>query len=166
MKQLYTRRKFIEKLGISSAAVPLLNTFGGVKEKSFSQMELLPSSKGTAKPNIIFILSDDHRYDFMGFTGKLSFLKTPAMDKMAKEGVQYKYMTYYGIWDTDELYDIKNDPNEMFNLIDLPEYKDLVEKMTKQVFNWLNANNANKILVKRTTNWQANKRKGNVIFTD
>lgn len=36
--------------------------------------------------NVIFVLSDDHRYDFMGFTGKVPWLKTPAMDKMAAEG--------------------------------------------------------------------------------
>lgn len=36
--------------------------------------------------NIIFILSDDHRYDFMGFTGKVPFLETPNMDRMAREG--------------------------------------------------------------------------------
>lgn len=36
--------------------------------------------------NIIFILSDDHRYDFMGFTGKVPFLETPNMDRMASEG--------------------------------------------------------------------------------
>lgn len=35
---------------------------------------------------IIFILSDDHRYDFMGFTGKVPWLETPAMDRLAKEG--------------------------------------------------------------------------------
>jgi N-acetylglucosamine-6-sulfatase len=42
------------------------------------------------RPNIVFILSDDHRYDFMGFMeepGTPSFLETPAMDKMAGEGV-------------------------------------------------------------------------------
>jgi N-acetylglucosamine-6-sulfatase len=32
--------------------------------------------------NVIFILTDDHRNDFMGFTGKIPWLKTPAMDKM------------------------------------------------------------------------------------
>jgi arylsulfatase A-like enzyme len=40
--------------------------------------------------NVIFILSDDHRYDFMGFTGKVPFLKTPGMDRMAAEGVHIK----------------------------------------------------------------------------
>ena len=37
--------------------------------------------------NIIFILSDDHRYDFMGFTGKIPWLKTPSMDKLADETI-------------------------------------------------------------------------------
>jgi len=41
------------------------------------------------QPNIIFILSDDHRYDFMGFTGKVPWLETPGIDKLAKEGVHY-----------------------------------------------------------------------------
>lgn len=40
--------------------------------------------------NVIFILSDDHRYDFMGFTGKVPWLETPAMDRMAKEGAHFK----------------------------------------------------------------------------
>ena len=38
-------------------------------------------------PNIIFILSDDHRYDFMGFHSESpSFLETPNLDRMAAQG--------------------------------------------------------------------------------
>lgn len=33
-----------------------------------------------------------------------------------------KYIQYHGVWDIEELYDVKNDPQEMNNLIDLPEY--------------------------------------------
>ncbi len=32
-------------------------------------------------------------------------------------GEQYKYTTYYGLWDTDELFDIQADPKEQNNLI-------------------------------------------------
>ena len=39
--------------------------------------------------NVIFILSDDHRYDFMGFTGKVPWLETPNMDRMAEEGAYF-----------------------------------------------------------------------------
>jgi len=49
------------------------------------------SMPSKSKPmNVVFILTDDHRFDFMGFTGKVPWLETPAMDKMAKEGVWVK----------------------------------------------------------------------------
>jgi arylsulfatase A-like enzyme len=38
------------------------------------------------QPNVIFILSDDHRYDAMGFTGRFEGLQTPALDEMARDG--------------------------------------------------------------------------------
>ncbi|UII33561.1 sulfatase-like hydrolase/transferase [Fulvivirga ulvae] len=49
----------------------------------------------TKPMNVVFILSDDHRYDFMGFTGKVPFLKTPHMDKMARQGthIQNAFVT-------------------------------------------------------------------------
>ena len=40
--------------------------------------------------NIIYILADDHRYDAMGFMNKVQGLQTPAMDRMAREGVHIK----------------------------------------------------------------------------
>ena len=37
--------------------------------------------------NVIFVLSDDHRFDFMGFhPDSPKFLETPNMDRMAREG--------------------------------------------------------------------------------
>lgn len=40
-----------------------------------------------AQPNLIFILSDDHRFDLMGFHEDApEWLETPAMDRLAKEG--------------------------------------------------------------------------------
>src|SRR4051812_13671259 len=55
----------------------------------FSFFPALPQKK-SAPPNIIFILTDDHRYDFMGFMGKVPWLKTPGLDKLAKEGAHVK----------------------------------------------------------------------------
>jgi N-acetylglucosamine-6-sulfatase len=42
------------------------------------------------KPNIIFVLVDDLRWDAMGFVGRYPFLKTPHIDKLRKEGVHFK----------------------------------------------------------------------------
>jgi N-acetylglucosamine-6-sulfatase len=41
------------------------------------------------RPNIIFILADDHRHDFMGFTGAVEGLETPNMDRIAKNGAHF-----------------------------------------------------------------------------
>ncbi len=41
--------------------------------------------------NVVFILSDDHRYDFMSFhDGAPDWLNTPGMDRMALEGAHLK----------------------------------------------------------------------------
>ena len=43
----------------------------------------------TTPKNIIFILTDDHRYDFMGFTDKVPWLETPNLDRLAREGAYF-----------------------------------------------------------------------------
>ena len=51
----------------------------------------LPKLANSDKPrNIVYILSDDHRYDYMGFIGKVPWLKTPNLDRMAAEGTYIK----------------------------------------------------------------------------
>ncbi len=74
-----TRRQFLETLGAYVIGVPLL-MYGRSRDH-----ELLRIS-GRKSRNIVFILSDDHRYDFMGFMGKVNFLETPNMDHLAREG--------------------------------------------------------------------------------
>ena len=51
------------------------------------------ASQAQEKLNVVFILTDDHRHDAMGFTGRIPWLETPYMDKMAKEGVWVKNAT-------------------------------------------------------------------------
>lgn len=51
------------------------------------KLNSLPDAK---KRNVVFILTDDHRYDYMGFTGKVEWLETPNMDKLAAEGSYMK----------------------------------------------------------------------------
>jgi N-acetylglucosamine-6-sulfatase len=51
-----------------------------------------PPDAGPQMPrNVIFILSDDHRYDFMGFMpGAPSWLETPNLDRMAAGGAHIR----------------------------------------------------------------------------
>ena len=47
--------------------------------------------KAADRHNILFSLSDDHRWDRMGCAGH-PFLKTPTMDRLAAEGVRFSNM--------------------------------------------------------------------------
>ncbi len=49
-------------------------------------------------------------------------------------GDQYKYITYYGLWDSDELYDIKNDPAESKNLISDPKFAPIAKKLENELY--------------------------------
>jgi len=50
----------------------------------------LLSQKTEKKPNFLFVLVDDQPYDAVGFSNRYPFLKTPNIDKLAKEGVNVK----------------------------------------------------------------------------
>jgi len=56
----------------------------------------LATAPAFAKPeavkprNVIFILSDDHRYDALGFLKSQPWLETPEMDRLAREGAHFK----------------------------------------------------------------------------
>ncbi len=52
----------------------------------------------------------------------------------ALRGDQYKYINYYGLWDINELFDIKADPLESRNLIYSPEHKKIVDQMRERLF--------------------------------
>jgi N-acetylglucosamine-6-sulfatase len=58
-------------------------------KKDVSNLDL-PQKTDVKKRNVIFTLTDDHRYNYMGFTGKVPWLETPNMDKLAAEGAYMK----------------------------------------------------------------------------
>jgi len=43
----------------------------------------------TKQPNIVFIISDDHRWDALGAAGNKK-IKTPVLDKLASEEVYFR----------------------------------------------------------------------------
>ncbi|MBN1882596.1 MAG: sulfatase [Deltaproteobacteria bacterium] len=74
-----TRRDALKLMG---GAAALAGASGlGFSENLFAQ--------GSKKPNVIFILTDDHRWDVMGAMGH-PFIQTPNMDRLANEGVLFE----------------------------------------------------------------------------
>jgi N-acetylglucosamine-6-sulfatase len=61
-----------------------------------------------------------------------NFPQTPTMH--ALRGDRYKFIRYHGIWDVDELYDLREDPMEMRNLIYSPEHQSLAREMRSKLF--------------------------------
>jgi len=68
------RRDFLRAIGIGVAAVA-----AGCQSVV----------RGMRRPNVVFILTDDQRWDNMGCAGH-PFLKTPNIDRLAAEGVMFR----------------------------------------------------------------------------
>ncbi|HYE66647.1 MAG TPA: sulfatase [Pyrinomonadaceae bacterium] len=49
-----------------------------------------PAASQTRKPNIIFIITDDQRWDSLGSTGH-PFAKTPNLDRLVREGALFRH---------------------------------------------------------------------------
>jgi N-acetylglucosamine-6-sulfatase len=76
---LHSRRDFLRSACYSTATL----TLAGAAARSLSAGQ----NDKITKRNIILLLSDDHRYDFMRFMNESpAFLETPNMDRMARQG--------------------------------------------------------------------------------
>ncbi len=75
------RRDFLKALGLGVASVTL--------PRSASASQQSATDMPADKPNIIFLFTDDQRWDMMSCAGH-PILKTPNMDRIAREGVRFK----------------------------------------------------------------------------
>ena len=76
------------------------------------------------------------------------FPQTPTMHGVRTD--DYKYIRYHGIWDTNEFYDLKNDPDETTNLIGAPEYQEIIKQLNHDLYDWLESTGGMSIPLKRT----------------
>ena len=72
---------------------------------------------------------------FYEYYWEMDFPQTPTMFGVRTD--RYKYIRYHGIWDTNEFYDLENDPNEMQNLIDSPGHQERIEAFATDIYTWL-----------------------------
>lgn len=105
------------------------------------------------RPNIVFVLTDDQRFDVNGFSGH-PIVETPHVDQFEAESTRREYFYEHhfvyptipqqeGIrterWkdlryetleeDSEELFDLQSDPSELRNLARSPEYSEALAEM-------------------------------------
>jgi N-acetylglucosamine-6-sulfatase len=75
----------------SGAAFGLYSWASAAAPTAQGAKQLKLAHKPKARPrNILVILTDDHRYDAMGFMKTQSFGETPSLDRLAREGVHFR----------------------------------------------------------------------------
>ena len=92
--------------------------------QSFSNLLKDPSATDSWRKNLLY-----------EYYWEPQFPQTPTM--FCLRGSRFKLIQYHGIWDTDELYDIINDPRETRNLIGEPTQQKRVAEMRMQLYQQL-----------------------------
>lgn len=92
-----TRRHFLRKSTLTAAglALPCVAIRAVCAQatrvaQGAEGVQPAPAGDESRPRNIILILSDDHRYDFMGCAGGPEFLETPNLDRMAAGGAHLR----------------------------------------------------------------------------
>ncbi len=86
-----------------------------------------------------------------------NYPQTPTQHALRTD--QYKYIRYHGIWDIDELYDMKADPKETNNLIFSQAHAPVVKSMNQQLFDLLEQKGGMNIPLYRDRGGQGNLRR-------
>ena len=76
------------------------------------------------------------------------FPQTPTMHGVRTD--KYKYIRYHGIWDTNEFYDLENDPHETTNLIASSEHQEIIKELNSALYDWMESTDGMTIPLKRT----------------
>jgi arylsulfatase A-like enzyme len=174
---LIDKRHFYEE----SVKVPFLircpALFGGSKtmEPMIQNIDVAPTilaAAGIEKPDhfqgqSILPLLQEKEYGwrdkiFYEYYWEYDFPQTPTMHGVRTD--RYKLIRYHGIWDTNEFYDLQEDPDEMNNLIASPEHQELIKKLTNDIYDWLESTDGMQIPLKRTVKKRSGDHRNQNIF--
>ena len=77
---------------------------------------------------------------------------------------RYKYIFNQGVWDANELYDLKNDPLEAHNLIFDKKYQSIGISLKNELFNWLKTTGGDKIPMRKGTEKRSGEHRTNGMY--
>ena len=117
----------VEQVVANIDIAPTILEAAGLVPPAADGRSFLPLARGERRP-----WRDTLLYEYYW---ERNFPHTPAMH--ALRGARYKYIRYYGLWDTDELYDLQEDPHERRNLIRDPAHQERVRTLNADLFRTL-----------------------------
>lgn len=118
----------IDNIVMNLDIAPTLLDYAGVeKPEQMVGSSMIPLMKGDKTP-----IRDRVYYEYYWDYGQPA---TPTTFGVRTQ--KYKYITYYGIWDTSEMYDLENDPYEMKNLILEPSLQPVIKQLNNDLYDWL-----------------------------
>jgi arylsulfatase A-like enzyme len=106
-------------------APTILDMAGVSPSDQFDGRSFYTIARGKEQPNWRDELLYEYYWEF-------NYPSTPTT--FALRTSDYKFIQYHGIWDTDELYDVRNDPREMNNLINDPNYLTVVARFRDRLY--------------------------------
>lgn len=120
----------VEEVAANLDIAPTMLDLAGVRKMpaQFVGASLLPLALGEDVSDWRESLLYEYYWEF-------NFPSTPTTFAVRTE--RYKLIQYHGLWDTDELYDLENDPQEMNNLIDDPDFLEVKVALRRQLFDQL-----------------------------
>jgi N-acetylglucosamine-6-sulfatase len=142
--ELFPGGRVIEQVVANLDIAPTVLAAAGLQPPSYMLgASLLPLAQGQAVPWRTELLYE--------YYWERNFPQTPTT--FALRDAQYKFIRYHGVWDIDELYDLRADPQEMHNLSDEPELANLAKQLSNRMFAILEKTNGRNIPLYSDNGW-------------
>ena len=129
-------------------APTVMEAMGLKKPPHMDGQSFLPLAEGESIPW--------REYFLYAYYWEQNYPQTPT--HFSLRGDKYKYTTYYGLWDTDELFDIQSDPMEQNNLIHDQAYAKTKRQMQNRLYDMMDEMGGMQIPLNRPRGRQQNKR--------
>jgi N-acetylglucosamine-6-sulfatase len=122
---LFPGGRVIDQVVANLDVGPTVMTAMGLKPPAHMDgLNFLPLARGEPTPwrdNFLYV-----------YYWEKNFPQSPTV--FALRGERYKFISYYGLWDVDELYDLQGDPHETKNLFYDPAHRKTAEAMEAQLY--------------------------------
>jgi N-acetylglucosamine-6-sulfatase len=126
--ELFAGGRTVEQVVANLDVAPTILAAAGLQAPSHMMgASMLPLARGEQVPWRTELLYE--------YYWERNFPQTPTVFALRTD--QYKFIRYHGLWDVDELFDLRADPLEMHNLAYEPSHAKRVQQLSERMFGLL-----------------------------